>query len=187
MTHKTWILFNATLLALAGLVFAACGAEEEAAADDDDVTAEAEPVTEDDAPDEMEEPAEPEACEVDGEAAAVAEDPSFELRASASGPYTAGEQGTFGIRLTPRGEYHVNEQFPLRVRPCAAEAVTLPSPELDNEDAAEHTEQTARFEVPFTATEAGEHRVSAIVDFAVCTPETCIPETRTVAVLLPVE
>jgi len=184
MKNTIWILISAALLALG-----ACGGDESEASDEGSTaTAEAQTETEGEA--EMEEPAEPpepEACEVDTEAAAVAEDPSFELRASASGPYTAGEQGSFGIQLTPRGEYHVNEQFPLRVRPCAADGVTLPSPELDNEDAAEHTEQTARFDVPFTASEAGEHRVSAIVDFAVCTPETCIPETRTVAVLLPVE
>lgn len=184
MTNKTWILISAALLALGGLVLVACGGDEEAGGE---ATAQTETPPADEPPPEPEEPAEPEACEVDGDAAAVAEDPSFELRASASGPYTAGEAGSFGIQLTPRGEYHVNEQFPLRVRPCAGEGVTLPSPELDNEDAAEHTEQTARFDVPFTASEAGEHRVSAVVDFAVCTPETCIPETRTVAVLLPVE
>lgn len=184
MNDKTWIGINVALLAisLGGLV--ACGGEEEASSSTEATDeAPAEPV----AQAEPEPPAEPEACEVDGEAADVAEDPSFELRASASGPYAAGEAGSFGIQLTPRGEYHVNDQFPLRVRPCAGDGVTLPSAELGNDDAAERSDERARFDVPFTAASAGEHRVSAIVDFAVCTPETCIPETRTVAVLLPVE
>lgn len=138
-------------------------------------------------PDPVEEASPPEACSVDAQAAAIAEDPSFELRATATGPYVAGQPGTFGVELTPRGVYHVNQEFPMTVRPCAGEGVTLPSAELGNDDAAERSEQRARFAVPFTAASAGEHRVSAVVDFAVCTPENCMPEQRTIAVLLPVE
>ena len=171
------------MLALA-LCFVACGGEEEAPAADEEPVAEAEPA-EDEAP--PEEPAEPEACTVDAEAAAVAEDPSFELRASAAGPYAPGEEGTFNIELTPRGVYHVNQDFPMTVRPCAPEGVALASAEMGPEDAAERSEERARYAVPFTAENAGEHRVSAIVDFAVCTPENCMPERRTIALLLPVE
>ncbi|MBX3270957.1 MAG: hypothetical protein KF729_11895 [Sandaracinaceae bacterium] len=139
------------------------------------------------APDPAPEPAPPEACAVDTAAGPVAEDPTFELRATATGAYAPGQPGTFGIELTPRGEYHVNQDFPMTVRPCAGEGVTLPNAELGNDDAAERTEQRARFAVPFTAASAGEHRVSAVVDFAVCTPENCMPETRTIALVLPVE
>ncbi|MCB9591338.1 MAG: hypothetical protein H6719_01290 [Sandaracinaceae bacterium] len=164
------------------LTLAACGGDEDPAPSGGETAANPEPVVE--AP---EEPAEPEACTVDGEAQPAAEDPSFELRATATGPYTTGERGTFGIQLTPRGEFHVNQDFPMSVRPCAGEGVTLANAELGNEDAAERTERGARFDVPFTPTAAGEHRVSAVVDFAVCTPENCMPEQRTIALLLPVE
>ncbi len=176
----TWILVAGFLLA----TFIGCGGEEETAAATEE-SSEAEPA---EAPSEpAEAPSEREACTVDAEAGAVAEDPTFELRATATGPYTAGERGTFAIVLTPRGGYHVNQGFPTSVRPCAGDGVTLPNAELGNDDAAERTEQRARFLVPFTASEAGEHRVSAVVDFAVCTPETCMPDQRTVAVLLPVQ
>ena len=174
----TWILTTCFLLC------AACGGEEEAGSSSEGssestAATEEEPTTE--------APAEPVACSVDGEAAASVEDPTFELRASVVGPYTAGEAGTFAIELTPRGGYHVNQDFPTSVRPCGPTAVLLPNADLGNGDAEVRTEERARFQVPFTANEAGEHRVSAVVDFAVCTPETCMPDQRTVAVLLPVQ
>ncbi|MCA9605188.1 MAG: hypothetical protein KC619_06320 [Myxococcales bacterium] len=171
----------AILLSL-GLGLAACGGEDGAAGGHEG--AQTETTTPDPEP---EPPAVPEACTVDGEAQAVVDDPTFELRATATGPYTTGQEGHFGVALTPRGEYHVNQDFPMTIRPCAGEGVTLPDAELGNEDAAERTERAARFSVPFTAETAGEHRVSAVVDFAVCTPENCMPEQRTIALLLPVE
>lgn len=117
------------------------------------------------------------------------EDPTFELVATASGPYTAGEQGTFEIRLVPRGEYHVNVDplFPFAIALAGPEPVRFAEASLDREDAAEFTEQRARFAVPFTPGAAGEHRVTATVDFAVCTPSTCLPEQRTLALVLPVQ
>ncbi|MBK8172015.1 MAG: hypothetical protein IPK60_16950 [Sandaracinaceae bacterium] len=49
------------------------------------------------------------------------------------------------------------------------------------------TERLARFSVPFTAGTAGSARIEADVDFAVCTPENCMPDRRTVAVTLAVQ
>jgi hypothetical protein len=126
------------------------------------------------------------ACGDPAAARDVAEDPSFELRASASGPYAPGQEGRFEIALTPRGNYHVNTQYPLSIQLEAPSGVALPDAELGNDDAAEFGEPRARFQVPFTAAAAGEHRVTARVDFAMCTPEACMPDCRTLALVLPV-
>lgn len=125
----------------------------------------------------------------ESEAGPVAEDPTFELRASASGSYTAGEAGTFEIRLVPRGDYHVNIDpgFPFSIALAGPEGIQFAKTNLDRHDAAEFTEQRARFAVGFTPQGAGQHRVSATVDFAVCTPSTCLPDTRTLALVLPVQ
>lgn len=120
------------------------------------------------------------------EAGPVVEDPSFELRAEAGGPYTTGEAGDFQIRLTPRGNYHVNQEYPMSIEVRAPDAVELPSPTLARTDAETYEEQLASFKVPFVPGQAGTHRVTADVDFAVCTPETCVPERRTLALVLPV-
>ncbi len=120
------------------------------------------------------------------EARAVWDEPSFELRGDATGPFTAGTEGRFTIRLTPRGNYHVNHDYPLSITLTGPAPVTFPSTTLAADRATTFTEQLAQFDVPFTAT-AGTHRVTALVDFAVCTPEVCMPDTRTVAVDLAVQ
>jgi len=120
-------------------------------------------------------------------AGAVVEDEAFELRAAATGPYQNGQLGQFAITLTPRGEWHVNEEFPISVELTAPSEVGVAKSTLERGDAAEFGEQRARFDVPFTPTAAGEHRVEANVSFAVCTPENCIPDERTLALVLPVE
>ena len=117
------------------------------------------------------------------------EHPTFELVASASGPNTEGQEGSFEIRLVPRGEYHVNVDpaFPFGIELDGPDGIRFPERTLDREDAEEFTEERALFAVPFTATKAGEHEVKATVDFAVCTPTTCLPEQRTLALVLPVQ
>lgn len=119
----------------------------------------------------------------------TAEDAGYQLRATASGPYTVGQQGTFEIVLTPRGQYHVNDDpnFPFAITLAGPSGVSFAESSLDREDAAEFTQQRARFAVPFTPSAAGEQRVTATVDFAVCTATTCLPEQRTLALALPVQ
>lgn len=160
----------AVMLVLGAMVMVGCGEESEA--EGPETTSANEP------------PPTPEPAD-EGPAGPMVEDPTFELRAEASGPYAAGESGTFQIRLTPRGEYHVNQDFPMAIALSGPEGITLPSEDLSNGDAAEFSESTARYEVPFTAPE-GEHTVTAEVDFAVCTPEACMPDHRTLALVLPV-
>jgi len=121
------------------------------------------------------------------ELTATATDPSFQLSLKPAGPYEAGKLGTFVVDLEPRGEYHVNEEYPMSVTVSAGEGMTLPKAELKKADAAEFGQKRARFEVPFTPTAKGEHRVEAHVRFAVCTPETCVPDERKLALALPVE
>jgi hypothetical protein len=119
------------------------------------------------------------------EARAVWDEPSFELRSDAAGPFTAGQEGHFTIRLTPRGAYHVNHDYPISVTLTGPSGVTFPHSTLSGADAQTFTEQLAAFDVPFTAP-AGAQHVTALVDFAVCTPEACMPDTRTVAIDLDV-
>ena len=117
----------------------------------------------------------------------LVEDPRFELRATAEAQYPAGQLGRFGITLTGRDGWHVNQDYPTAITLRAPSAVTFPKDRLEKTDAAEFTEPRARFDVPFTPGAAGEHRCTAEVDFAICTDETCIPVQRTLAVVLPVQ
>jgi hypothetical protein len=116
-----------------------------------------------------------------------AEDPSFELALVPSGDYESGKLASFAVSLTPRGEYHVNQDYPMSIELSGPDAIAFAKPRLDKPDAAEFTEKKARFDVPFTPASAGEHQVTAKVKFAVCTPETCVPDERTLALAVAVK
>jgi hypothetical protein len=169
MRSPSFVLFSlASVLGVALVVAIGCGSEAAPTADPHPAVAEA-PV----------EPPPP------AEARTVWDDPSFELRADPVGTFTAGTEGHFTIRLTPRGNYHVNQQYPMSITLTGPAPVSFPNTTIAADHAATFTEQLAQFDVPFTAT-AGSHHVTALVDFAVCTPEACMPDTRTVAIDLSV-
>ena len=112
---------------------------------------------------------------------------AYELNASAQDHYTSGELSSFGLSLTPRGEWHVNQEYPIHVALVAEDGVTLPKSELERGDAADFGEREVRFDIPFTAASAGAPRVAAHVSFAMCTAENCMFYDQTVALPLTVQ
>lgn len=113
------------------------------------------------------------------------EDGTFKLALVSEPSYAAGAASKLTLVLEARGAYHVNPDYPIKIE-LKAPGVTLPKPSLGKPDAAEFGEKIARFELPFTAA-AGAHQLVADVDFAVCTPETCMPDQRQLAVSLAVK
>lgn len=116
-----------------------------------------------------------------------ADDPSYELRIAPAEGYAAGKVGSFAVTLKPRGEWHLNLDFPTQVSVSGAPALTFPSANIGKQAAAEFGEHFARFDVPFTASAPGSHSVTCDVKFAVCSEANCIPEERTLAVALRVD
>lgn len=114
------------------------------------------------------------------------EDNTFKLSLVSEPEYSAGNAATVKLVLEARGNYHVNQDYPIKIDLKAPAGVTLPKPSLGKPDAVEFGEKVARFEVAFTAP-AGAHELSADVDFAVCTPETCVPDQRKLAIKLAVK
>ena len=115
------------------------------------------------------------------------EDPTFVLAATPVGTYSAGKLGSVAISLTPRGVYHVNEDYPISIALTGDAALQFPKPQLGKAESAEFSEKVARFDVPVTPAAAGKHALTAKVKFAVCTPENCVPDERTLALALAVE
>jgi hypothetical protein len=114
------------------------------------------------------------------------DDATFELALKPTGPYAPGKVQSFAVSLKPKGEYHVNQDYPFSVS-LTGQGVSFPKAELGKSDAAKFDDNAIELDVPFTAAAAGKHSVSAHVKFAVCTPETCVPDERTLALALPVE
>ena len=113
---------------------------------------------------------------------------SFSLAVAPAQPkYAAGRPGELEIALESRGEWHVNQEYPIRVDLKAAPGVTLPKAELVKDDAKEFGEEKVRFVAAVEPSMAGEHEVTCDVSFALCTEENCILEKRTLAMVLEVD
>ena len=101
--------------------------------------------------------------------------------------YAIGKAGEVEIALEGRGEWHVNQEYPIRVDLKAAPGVALKKNELVRDDAKEFGDSKVRFLAALEPSAAGEHEVTCDVSFAMCTEENCILEKRTVAMQLKVE
>jgi hypothetical protein len=133
-----------------------------------------------DAPTDAEKPHEP--------AGPSIETGSFLLAVTPAQPgYKIGKIGEVEIALEGRGEWHVNQEYPIRVDLKAAPGVALKKNELVKDDAKEFGEDKVRFLAGVEPSAAGDHEVTCDVSFAMCTEENCILEKRTVAMQLKVE
>jgi hypothetical protein len=101
--------------------------------------------------------------------------------------YAAGKAGELEIALESRGEWHVNQDYPIRVDIEAAPGVTIAKAELVKDDAKEFGDEKVRFLASVEPSTAGTHEVTCDVSFAMCTEENCILEKRTVAMELEVQ
>ena len=132
-------------------------------------------------------PAEP-AAKPDEPAGPRLETGSFLLEVASVQPkYNVGKAGEVEIELEGRGEWHVNQDYPIRVDLKAGPGVGLQQKELVKDDAKEFNEDKVRFVAALEPTEAGDYEVSCDVSFAMCTDENCILEKRTVAMQVKVE
>ena len=129
----------------------------------------------------------PAAPAVPGVAPSSIDEASFSLRMAEAGPYTVGELARFVVRLEPRGEFHINQEYPIEISVSGDVDTSFPKATLARSDAAEFGEKKARFDVPFTAKVGGNHKISANVKFAVCTDENCVPDERNLTLAVAVK
>jgi len=129
----------------------------------------------------------PVAPAVPGVAPSSIDEAGFSLRMAEAGPYKAGELARFVVHLEPRGEFHINQEYPIEIGLSGDVDTTFPKPNLVRADAAEFGEKKARFDVPFSTKARGDHKISANVKFAVCTAENCVPDERNLSLALAVK
>ena len=113
---------------------------------------------------------------------------SFLLAVAPTQPsHAAGKPAELEIALESRGEWHVNQEYPIRVDIKAPEGVKVPKAELEKGDAKEFGDDKVTFLASVEPSAAGKHEVTCDVSFAMCTEENCILEKRTVAMELEVQ
>lgn len=115
-----------------------------------------------------------------------AEAESYVLELSPAGEYRSGQLAQLTLSAQGQNGWHLNEDFGFNVRVAHVDALDLPKSDLTKDDAASFSEDGARVDVPLTPTAAGEHALSAEVEFAVCNPSSCVPVTQTVGLRLAV-
>ena len=97
-----------------------------------------------------------------------------------------GQPATVTVLFTPAKGYHVNKDFPTKLKLSPPAGVVAAKTELLGKDA-KLTEQEGRFEVQLTSSEAGKKSVPGELRFAVCTETTCDPQKATVTIDLTVK
>lgn len=117
----------------------------------------------------------------------TAEGEGFVLKASVDAPLRVGKPGVVTVAVETRAPWHVNKEFPWQIDASGPAALKFSKPTLHKADAKEFGEQRARFEVPLVATGAGKATTKLQVSFAVCTEENCVPDERTLALVLDVQ
>jgi hypothetical protein len=130
----------------------------------------------------------PTAQEAEKPAGPKIETDSFLLAMAPTQPtYTVGRAGELEIALQSRGEWHVNEDYPIRVDLKGGSGIKIGERELVKDDAKEFGAEKVRFVTSVEPTATGDHEVTCDVSFAMCTEENCILEKRTVAMVLEVQ
>jgi hypothetical protein len=113
-------------------------------------------------------------------ATAAGEAPTYEIQKSAPRA-TVGTAATASVTVQGRNGWHVNQEAPITVNVKADPGVNLPKPKQGRGDLAQSSKESARFDIPFSATEAGKKTITAETKFVMCQEQACKPAKETVA------
>ena len=92
-----------------------------------------------------------------------------------------GGTGTASLTITAKAGWHVNAEAPITVALTAPAGVTVQKAKLTRADLAQSTQESARFDIPVSATEAGKKTINAEARFVLCQEQACKPVKETLA------
>ncbi len=94
----------------------------------------------------------------------------------------SGAQGKLVLTIVPLKGTHVHPQAPLKIALSGTPGLKLSKDVLGHKDAVDPKADGPRFEVPFTAAQAGAQVARAKVDFFICSDQWCVKQSREVTV-----
>ncbi len=97
-----------------------------------------------------------------------------------------GATGTASLTIKVKGGWHVNGEAPISVALTAPVGLTVKKDKLTRADLAASTTDTARFDIPVSATEAGKKTINAEAHFVICQESACKPVKETLALAVDV-
>jgi len=97
-----------------------------------------------------------------------------------------GTTGTASLTIKVKGGWHVNDEAPISVALTAPAGVTVKKAKLTRADLAASSKESARFDIPVSATEAGKKMIGAEAHFVLCQEQACKPVKETVTLAIEV-
>ncbi len=112
-------------------------------------------------------------------------DAAFEVSLEAPQPLKAGQAGSVDVVLVAKAPFHVNDQYPIKLKLKETPGVKYANLTI-TKDAAKVENMKAVMPVAFTP-EAGKRTVAGTFSFSVCTEDKCLMEKRDLALDVSVE
>lgn len=112
--------------------------------------------------------------------AARAEGPHYEIKKSEP-KVTAGAKAQASVTIATKDGWHVNAEAPITIALEPPAGITVPKAKMARADLAASTSDSARFDIPFEATEVGAKVIPAKAKFVICQEAACKPEVVTLA------
>jgi len=97
-----------------------------------------------------------------------------------------GATATASLTIHAKAGWHVNAEAPITVALTPPAGVTLQKAKLTRADLAQSSQESARFDIPVSATEAGKKTISAEARFVLCQEQACKPVKETLVLALDV-
>ena len=88
---------------------------------------------------------------------------------------------TASVTVQGKNGWHVNGEAPISISLKAEPGVELPRSKMTRADLAQSSPQSARFEIPYSASAAGKKTITAEARFVMCQEQACKPARETVA------
>jgi hypothetical protein len=100
--------------------------------------------------------------------------------------FAVGGTGTASLTITVKGGWHVNDEAPISVALTPPPGLSVKKAKLTRVDLAASSKQSARFDIPVSATEAGKKTIGAEAHFVLCQEQACKPVKETVTLAIEV-
>jgi hypothetical protein len=97
-----------------------------------------------------------------------------------------GTTATASLTIQAKGGWHMNAEAPITIALTPPAGVTVAKAKLGRADLAASTQESARFDIPVSATEPGKKTIAAEARFVICQQEACKPVKETLAFALDV-
>jgi len=112
--------------------------------------------------------------------AARADQTFYEIKKSEP-KVAAGGKAQASVTIATKNGWHVNAEAPITIALTAPAGISVPKPKLSRGDLAASSAESARFDIPFEASEAGQKAITCEAKFVICQESACKPVKETLA------